>query len=142
MTSPAEPVSLQAAALDCWSGRAPSLAGLPDLLKEHPAAFRLTSREDFLDIACDEPVRGRANRGHLRLTAGDEKLMVVFYRASSAADGGNYGYGGVAVRGDRLRVQQVRAWLDYLASGFAEESAPRGMQTAFQYPVPAGEAAP
>ena len=87
-------------------------------------------------------MRGRVNRGHLRMTAHDGKLVVVFYRASPSADGGNYGYGGVAVRADRLRANQVGAWLNYLASGFAEESAPRGMQTSFQYPVPAGEVAP
>ena len=142
MTRAAEPGGLQAAALDCWSRRAPSLAGLPAMLADHPAAFRLAGGDDFLDIACDEPVRGRVNRGHLRMTAHGGELVVVFYRASPVADGGHYGYGGIAARTDRLRVDQVRAWLDYLASGFAEESAPRGMQTSFQYPVPAGEAAP
>jgi len=142
MTGPAESGHLQAAALECWSRRAPSLAALPTLLADHPAAFRLAGEDDFLDIACDEPVRGRVNRGHLRMTAHGGDLIVVFYRASPAADGGNYGYGALAARTDRLRVQQVRAWLDYLASGFAEESAPRGMQTSFQYPVPGGGGAP
>jgi len=67
---------------------------------------------------------------------------VVFYRVALVADGGTYGYGGLAVRTERLRTGQVRGWLDYLASGFATESAPRGLQTSFQYPVPAAEAAP
>lgn len=139
MTRPAEQGGLETVVLDVWIRRAPSLAGLSTLLAGHPAAFRLAGGDDFLDIACDEPVRGRANRAHLRMTAHDGKLMVVFYRASPAADGGTYGYGGLAARIDRLRVDQMRAWLDYLASGFAEDSAPRGMQTSFQYPVPAGE---
>lgn len=141
MKRPAEPDGLSAEALDAWSRRSPSLSGLPGLLADHVAEFRLAGGDDVLDIACHEPVRGRVNRGHLRMTAHDKKLVVVFYRVSPAANGGNYGYGGLAARSDRLRVDQVRSWLDYLASGFAEEAAPRGMQTSFQYPVPAGEAA-
>jgi len=131
------------AALTRWSERVPSLAGLPGLVAKHPSSFRFAGGEHFLDIACDEPVRGRANRSHLRMTAGgDGELRVVFYRAALSEGGGTYGYGGLAARTERLRTDQVRAWLDYLASGFAAESAPRGLQTSFQYPVPAAEPVP
>ena len=128
-------------ALATFCRRLPALAGLPDLLANHPSPFRLAGDDTFLDIACDEPVRGRVNRSHLRMTAAAD-LLVVFYRAGRGPGGGSYGYGGLAARPERLRAEQVRAWLDYLASGFAEEAAPRGMQTSFQYPVPAGGETP
>jgi hypothetical protein len=124
-------------ALATWGTRAEALAILPQLLDGHAARFAVDACDEFLDIACREPVRGRTNRSHLRLTRlhGDE-LSLVFYRAGLAPHGTGYGYGGQAVRGPRLREQQVQIWLDFLATGFDESQAPRGLQTVFQYPVP------
>lgn len=129
--------SEQQDALASWGARAAALAALPQLLGEHAAAFAVNACDEFLDIACREPVRGRTNRSHLRVTClhGDE-LAVVFYRAGLAPHGSGFGYGGLAVRGPRLREQQVHAWLEFLTAGFDESHAPRGLQTAFQYPVP------
>ena len=127
----------QQTALAVWGERAAALAGLPELLSLHDAAFQVNVCKEFLDVACREPVRGRANRSCLRVTClhGDE-LAVVFYRSGLPPDGTGFGYGGLAVRGLRLRANQVSAWLDFLAAGFAEATAPRGLQTAFQYPAP------
>ena len=129
--------SEQQEALSVWGVRATALATLPQLLGEHAAAFAVDACDEFLDIACHEPVRGRPNRSHLRITClhGDE-LAVVFYRAGLAPHGTGFGYGGLSMRGPRLREQQVHAWLEVLAAAFDESRAPRGLQMVFQYPVP------
>jgi hypothetical protein len=124
-------------ALAIWGTRAAALATLPGLLNEHPATFQVNVCDEFLDIACRQPVRGRVNRSRLRVTClHDDEMAVVFYRSGLAPHGTGFGYGGLAVRGPRLREQQVAVWLQFLAAGFAEDEAPRGLQTVFQYPVP------
>lgn len=137
MTLTAEPDTHLAAALSRWGELAPALAGLRQMLQEHAAPFAMTAGESYLDISCGQPVRGRVNRSHLRLNPCEHDVVsVVFYRASFRADGGNYGYGGAAIAGARLRPDQVRAWLGYLAAGLDASAAPRGVRAEFQFPVP------
>ncbi len=137
MTRAAEGDTFSEAVLTAWSGRCAALEGLADMLAAHAAEFTLSGGHKDLNIGCRQPVRGRPNRCHMRLSLCDNNLLaVVFYRTSGVEGGGQFGYGGAAVPAGRLRPDQVQSWLDYVASGFDAGTQPRGVRAEFQYPVP------
>ncbi len=107
-------------------------------IRAHDAPFALIHHPAGLEVACRNQVRGRPNRSRLRIQHYEgEGSAVIFFRVSSAPGGQDrYGYGGLAVRADRLRPDQTAAWLDYLASGLDVGCRPRGLQRAHQFPVP------
>ncbi|MFQ5767785.1 MAG: hypothetical protein ACE5ID_07365 [Acidobacteriota bacterium] len=123
--------------LHSWQQKAPALAALRELLEGADAAYRVVSEGEGLEVACDTPLRGRPNRGRMRIVAYDEEKMAVFFFKVSSGDGGQrFSYGGLAFKADRLRPDQIRSWLEFVASGLGWEKRPRGLVRSFQYTLP------
>jgi hypothetical protein len=127
-----------AARLAEWESKVPALAGLRDLLSRHEGPFRITGEGNVLEVACENRVRDLPNRCRLVLCDyGEGRMAVHFVRASMWPESGDrFSHGGIAVRGDRLRAEQVEEWFTYLASAFDAARQPRGLESSFQYPIP------
>ncbi|MFQ5668980.1 MAG: hypothetical protein ACE5HD_00505 [Acidobacteriota bacterium] len=120
-----------------WGDRVPAFAELWRLARESPAPFRIIPGESGFEMACENQVRGRANRSRVKIVAYPEgKMGVFFFKTSSVPGGSRYSYGGLAVARDRLHAARLGSWLEFLASGLAADKLPRGVQSSHQFTIP------
>ena len=126
------------ALLENWERRAPVFAELFRLVRHHEMSFRLMADGSGLELGCERSAGERAHRGRMKIVLYTEReLGVFFYRVSASPESGDrFGYGALACRPDCLRPDQLRTWLDYVASEFAWNRTPRGLRRAYEFPIP------
>ena len=121
--------------------RAPQLkvaSALVDLAQVSKARFHVTSSSPNLEIALASKNQRIPHRCRLKLFEVKPGQMAAFFYKTSAVpfSRDRFSYGAVSFSADELSDDELSGWLEYLASGFLWDRAPRRLQRALTFDVP------
>lgn len=120
--------------------RNPALRAVVDALRESDAVFGIDPNAGGLEIVPGEgcaPSAGRCRMKLFRPREERERLCAFFFKKSNIAGSRDrFSYGAVEFQPDRLADPEVRAWIQWLASGLDPELRPTNLRRAFLYTIP------
>ena len=109
-----------------------------ETVRQHPEPFRIDTGTTGLDFVGENNVKGKPNRGRMKLFASDGGRMAVFFYKRSVVPHSfdRFSYGGRVFTPRRITNEEIAEWLDFVLSGLDPRHRPESLIRAFDYDVP------
>ena len=128
------------AKLDHELSRNPAFASVVDAVSDAAEAFSIDPRAGGLEFASLEAATSVPSRCRMKLFRPREekdRLCAFFFKKSNIAGSRDrFSYGAVEFLPDRLRPEEIRTWIAWLASGLDPALRPSNLKRAFLYTIP------